>query len=459
MNNDVELIPVKGVLPSVQVQLDNVIYVPQAHKNKAGIVKEGDGVLIENGVVSLNKQTVEDMIDANKWVSYGFQQNLTEDEKGMARHNIGAGDNEFTGSYYDVTQKPHLNTDNIDSLDTGDEEINNTINLHKVSKTGSFDDLNDVPTDTLDFAESERQKSKNLFNATTAETTDGYSITYSADTSELKINGAYTDGARCMFNTWSLKKGTYTLCIKFVSGSMTRFYAIKFMLYKDKSWTQYASCPDISSSNQQVYVTFTLTEDVYDARLGLYENLSTNTMTNCVFEYQIVAGSVPDFDFQAYQGGEFVQEGDVADVEHIEMIYEMNTKNTIGGTVYTAGIPFSNISISNVDFNKYKYLRFTCRWNEQGSNWFGGTITFDLDLKTPYNSDLNYISVISNRPSNCYATDSVLTFDLVGFVRVNIDKNGLDVLGYKITYTGERTAYTPDNYLPYFRIEKIEGVY
>lgn len=163
MNNDVELIPVKGVLPSVQVQSDNVIYVPQAHKNKAGIVKEGDGVLIENGVVSLNKQTVEDMIDANKWVSYGFQQNLTEDEKGMARHNIGAGDNDFTGSYYDVTQKPHLNTDNIDSLDTGDEEINNTINLHKVSKTGSFDDLNDVPTDTLDFAESERQKSKNLF--------------------------------------------------------------------------------------------------------------------------------------------------------------------------------------------------------------------------------------------------------------------------------------------------------
>lgn len=160
MNNDVELIPVKVVLPSVQVQSDNVIYVPQAHKNKAGIVKEGDGVLIENGVVSLNKQTVEDMIDANKWVSYGFKQNLTEDEKGMARHNIGAGDNYFTGSYYDLTQKPHLNTNNTTGLDYGDEELNDTINLHKISKTGSFNDLNHVPQETLAFAESERQKSQ-----------------------------------------------------------------------------------------------------------------------------------------------------------------------------------------------------------------------------------------------------------------------------------------------------------
>ena len=274
MNNDVELIPVKGVLPSVQVQSDNVIYVPQAHKNKAGIVKEGDGVLIENGVVSLNKQTVEDMIDANKWVSYGFQQNLTEDEKGMARHNIGAGDNYFTGSYYDLTQKPHLNTNNTTGLDYGDEELNDTINLHKISKTGSFNDLKHVPQETLDFAESERQKSE-------------------------------TDGA-------------------------------------------------------------------------------------------------------------IVHEKQIADVEHIETIYEIKTKNTIGGTAYTAGIPFSNISISNVDFNKYKYLRFTCRWNTNLDNWFGGTITFDLDLQTPYNSDSNYISVISNRPSSCFISDDSKTFELVG---------------------------------------------
>ena len=156
--------------------------------------------------------------------------------------------------------------------------------------------------------------------------------------------------------------------------------------------------------------------------------------------------------------GAIVHNKEIADVEHIELIYEMNTKNTIGGKPYTAGIPFYSTTISNVDFTSYKYLRFTCRWNYHGDNWFGGTITFDLDLTTPYNSDLNYMSVISSRPSSCYVAYDALTYDLVGQIVVNGSKNSLSVNGYKITYTGERTAYTSDNYLPYFRIEKIEGI-
>lgn len=141
----------------------------------------------------------------------------------------------------------------------------------------------------------------------------------------------------------------------------------------------------------------------------------------------------------------------------IELIYEMNTKNTIGGKPYTAGIPFYSTTISNVDLSPYKHVRFTCRWNDHSDNWFGGTITFDLDLTTPYNSDAEYMSVISSRPSSCYVADNATTFDLVGQIVVNGSKNLLSVNGYKITYTGERTIYTSDNYLPYFRIEKIEG--
>lgn len=150
------------------------------------------------------------------------------------------------------------------------------------------------------FAESEYQKSKNLFNATTSEVTR-YSMTYSADTSKLYISGDYTDGARCQFATRSLKAGTYTLCIGYVSGTISRFSAIKFFLYKGTSWTQYAGCPDMSSSKTKVSVTFTLDEDVDDATLMLYQNV-TNTMTDCVFQYQIVEGSNADFDFQPYNG-------------------------------------------------------------------------------------------------------------------------------------------------------------
>ena len=193
MNNDVELIPVKGVLPSVQVQSDNVIYVPQAHKNKAGIVKEGDGVLIENGVVSLNKQTVEDMIDANKWVSYGFEQNLTEDEKGMARHNIGAGDNDFTGSWLDLANRPQQ---------------------------------------TVDFAEAERQKSKNLFNTTKAENV-GYNWngTLASNNSPNYISCGFI----------KIKPNTNYI-FSLADSSMTMQYTGALFYTLDKTYISYVEC-------------------------------------------------------------------------------------------------------------------------------------------------------------------------------------------------------------------------
>lgn len=230
MNNDVLLVPITVEQPNVESQSDIVVYVPQAHKNKPGIVKEGDGVLVENGVVSLNRQTVEDMIDANKWVSYGFQQNLTNEEKGLARHNIGAGDNDFTGSYYDVTQKPHLKTDNTNSLDTGDEEINHTINLHKVSKTGSFDDLNDVPTETIDFAESERQKSKNLLGANLDTSHTEFGITFVLNTDgSINVNGTATWNATFKMDNITLPAGDYFISVRdannnFISNAKIQIY-------------------------------------------------------------------------------------------------------------------------------------------------------------------------------------------------------------------------------------------
>lgn len=182
------------------------------------------------------------------------------------------------------------------------------------------------------------------------------------------------------------------------------------------------------------------------------ENLYAIRFTGCPFGV-----NQPIYYCDVFYDGEHTTVTGWYKPEISDLIYEMNTKNTIGGKPYTAGIPFYSTTISNVDLSPYKHVRFTCRWNDHGDNWFGGTITFDLDLTTPYNSDAEYMSVISNRPSQCYIADSATTFDLVGQIVVNGNKNSLGVNGYKITYTGERTTYTSDNYLPYFRIEKMEG--
>lgn len=52
-----------------------------------------------------------------------------------------------TDEYADLNGKPKLNTSNTTAQTTSEaEEINGTVNLHKVSKTGSYNDLNDKPT-------------------------------------------------------------------------------------------------------------------------------------------------------------------------------------------------------------------------------------------------------------------------------------------------------------------------
>lgn len=62
----------------------------------------------------------------------------------------GGGGEGGTTNYNDLTNKPILNTDNASSLDINKEEImRGTVSLHKVSKTGNYDDLNGLPN--LDF--------------------------------------------------------------------------------------------------------------------------------------------------------------------------------------------------------------------------------------------------------------------------------------------------------------------
>lgn len=79
-------------------------------------------------------------------IRYDRFQQLTDAQRKLARDNIGAGDSGFSGDYKDLSNIPVLNTTNTSSLSTSaTEQINGTLNLHKISKTGSFNDLNNIP--------------------------------------------------------------------------------------------------------------------------------------------------------------------------------------------------------------------------------------------------------------------------------------------------------------------------
>lgn len=68
-------------------------------------------------------------------------QTLTDAEKLQARQNIGAGVSGFDGNYNSLLNRPILNTNNTASqTPNASETIENTINLHKISKTGALAD-------------------------------------------------------------------------------------------------------------------------------------------------------------------------------------------------------------------------------------------------------------------------------------------------------------------------------
>ena len=91
------------------------------------------GFIIKNGTLKFTKLA--------PFVSYTDAQDLTDKQKAQARANIGAGASGFSGSYTDLTQKPILNTANETSQTANaNETIENTVNLHKISKTGALAD-------------------------------------------------------------------------------------------------------------------------------------------------------------------------------------------------------------------------------------------------------------------------------------------------------------------------------
>lgn len=107
------------------------------NQNMQTMIELGNGLVLADGVLNIQ---LNDTLAP--FISYAVSQSLTEEQKALARANIGAGASGFSGSYSDLAQKPILNTSNTASQTAqADETIDGTINLHKVSKTGALADM------------------------------------------------------------------------------------------------------------------------------------------------------------------------------------------------------------------------------------------------------------------------------------------------------------------------------
>lgn len=219
------------------------------------------------------------------------------------------------------------------------------------------------------FAESERQKSKNLFNenkylssyctyASNKWTTNSSRIGYNQ--SILTNETGATDN-RNTSKLPLLKKGTYTLTI-FNTVNNTDDTSINIAFYNQDGTIN--GTPTRATITTNTSITFTLASDLYlDIRVtGKVGTISFNHI-------QIEQGSTVT-EYQSYNGA-IVHEKEIEDVEHIETIYDMSSSDSNINKGYTAGKQFDDKATDMpIDLGDYKKLRLCFKLYNQTIVYF-----------------------------------------------------------------------------------------
>lgn len=216
---------------------------------------------------------------------------------------------------------------------------------------------------TLNFAESERQKSKNLLEVNNGLDRTDLGLHVQINNDVITVDGAIASGATAInvttFNPKIYAGKTYTLSFKDYS-NLSGFDITTTGTRNDG--TQRFNVLNLTSSITKQ----TITADVdYELKIEVYAG-TTNNISG-TFKLQLEEGSVAT-DYQPYNGA-IVHEKEIADVEHIETIYDKTSSDANINKGLTSGIPFDNTTELNLGANlssKYKgtYVYITI-WNLQ----------------------------------------------------------------------------------------------
>lgn len=234
------------------------------------------------------------------------------------------------------------------------DEFNNSLELH----------LDNSVVTTLAFAESERQKSKNLFDYTKIKSLN-YGIT--------QADGIFTINTRFYYPLIAydikLNQGeTYTFSLNIDSYSNSDGSGVnsEIVLFSADGNTDTKGVGGVNSIGRYS-MTFTPTFDVVSIEIRpIRKGNNTSTLTGTVSNLMLCVGE--DRDYQPYNGA-IVHEKQIADVEHIDVLYDKTSSDANINKGLTSGIPFDNTTELNLGANlssKYKgtYVYITI-WNVQ----------------------------------------------------------------------------------------------
>jgi hypothetical protein len=308
--------------------------------------------------------------------------------------------------------------------------------------------LSELTEKTLDFAEIERQKSKNLFGIlkTYSITRNDITITINSDTQKILINGTASSSGTISFSSdeiapINVKSGEYFTISKTpnvevnigINNKDNSSGAIIYAYKGDKTYTH------------------TITQDSKANRLYFWYSTG-ETFNNVEFEIQVEKGKVAT-DYQLYNGA-IVHEKEIADVEHIETVYDMLSSDSNMNLGYTTGIVSGGESI-NIDLSKYKYLIVTHCPFGHGFNRY----VIDLDDSLLINnSSININEFMGGAfVPNQEMTENSLDGDLYFSTSV-VDVNK-QTFTHRLTGWITSSTVAPKNINYHSVIVKIEGVY
>ena len=440
------------------------------------IIDSAESITLYDTPVNPYRQSLiaQIQVDKDKNVSFDFivqdintkliQDNLDLNGSGTYQLEIGKFTLLTNGNISDVVRTADLITGGLSEGAIKDIKFNANaiqlpsgynpeVNVDFNEQTGEYDIQLGIPAGSgsrvtiggveqaswsADFAEDERQKSKNLIPfpytyvlPNESGTSNGVTFAVNADSS-INISGtnnSSTSGSQLILVTdITLKAGTYTCSVSHNDGFYIETPA--------NNWFKFLHVGQTSN-------TFTLTEDLYCPSIYVLVPKGGSIDTSNVF-IQLERGSTAT-DWHEYNG-EIIHKKDVADVEHIETIYSMSSSQSIINLGYTSGI-IGGTEISGLDLSKYKRIKVYVTLDKTNG-------VFDIDLtKKVYSVQevgYSYVGGI-NTP-----IDLDLRLIYADICRVSDTKTAFKHYssGYIATDTG---TYNERNNSAYF-VYKIEGV-
>lgn len=299
---------------------------------------------------------------------------------------------------------------------------------------------NKVLYNPVSFAESERLKSKNLFDINDTRTnTNGssavsnntlnvkgtHAYTYTIYFVDVKPNTNYTVSANVEIITNNTNAGVIGIYNEAVSTGIDSFHPNNNSVVGTFN----------TGDNSKISVIF------YSASAGSWSASEVN-FSNIQLEEGTVAT-----DYQSYAGGQIVRMGDIADVEHVETVYDKNSSDSAINWGYTSGLA-TNIDIQH-NFNKYKKLLIYYVVKD-------GVYSFEKCFKMDLSENVSGVGfVVTQSEKNPYGwMADIAAFNEYYFVRCRVDSNKslINVEFKKGTPNGISVSTVSEIY-------KIEGVY